>query len=203
MGGSLRKCWNRLWFLAVPLVVLSLAGWVSPVAMAQANATVNGVVKDPSGAAIPNARVELTNVNTAVVRTTTTNSDGAYAFPSVVPGVYTMRASAPGFASVSQPPTTLEVSQTATLDFQLKVGTTTQNVTVTASEGAALEDFDVGTGYSRLHEGSQRSAIERPQLYPVIDDHARVWPTSMSTRIRAGAETGLGHTIGSYRYPGG
>jgi hypothetical protein len=107
--------------------------------MAQANATVNGVVKDPSGAAIPNARVELTNVNTAVVRTTTTNSDGAYAFPSVVPGVYTMRASAPGFASVSQPPTTLEVSQTATLDFQLTVGTTQQNVTVNASEGAALE----------------------------------------------------------------
>ena len=49
MGGSLRKCWNRLWFLAVPLVVLSLAGWVSPVAMAQeATANVNGVVKDPT-----------------------------------------------------------------------------------------------------------------------------------------------------------
>ena len=139
MGGSLRKCWNQLWFLAVPLVVLSLAGWVSPVAMAQANASVNGVVKDPSGAAIPNAQVVLTNVNTAVARTTTTNNDGAYDFPSVVPGDYTMRASATGFASVSQPAITLEVSQTATLDFELKVGTTTQNVTVNAAEGATLE----------------------------------------------------------------
>jgi len=107
--------------------------------MAQANASVNGVVKDPSGAAIPNAQVVLTNVNTAVARTTTTNNDGAYDFPSVVPGDYTMRASATGFASVSQPAITLEVSQTATLDFELKVGTTTQNVTVNAAEGATLE----------------------------------------------------------------
>ena len=97
------------------------------------------VVKDPTGAAIPNARVELTNVGTSVVRTTSTNSDGAYAFPSVVPGVYTMQASATGFSTVTQPATTLEVSQTATFDFQLKVGTAQQNVTVNAAEGATLE----------------------------------------------------------------
>ena len=70
---------------------------------AAGTATINGVVKDPTGAAIPNARVELTNVGTSVVRTTTTNSDGAYAFPSVVPGVYTMQASATGFSAVTQP----------------------------------------------------------------------------------------------------
>ena len=91
------------------------------------------------GAAIPNAQVELTNVGTSVVRTTSTNSDGAYAFPSVVPGVYTMQASATGFSTVTQAQTTLEVSQTATFDFQLKVGTAQQNVTVNAAEGATLE----------------------------------------------------------------
>ena len=54
---------KRLWLLAAPLVLLSLAGWMSPAVMAQqANATINGVVKDPTGAAIPNARVDLTNV---------------------------------------------------------------------------------------------------------------------------------------------
>ena len=84
MGGAIR----RLWFLAVSFLLLSLAGWMSPAAMAQqGTATINGVVKDPTGAAIPNARVELTNVGTSVVRSTSTNSDGAYAFPSVVPGV--------------------------------------------------------------------------------------------------------------------
>ena len=71
MGGAIR----RLWFLAVSFLLLSLAGWISPAAMAQqGTATINGVVKDPTGAAIPNARVELTNVGTSVVRSTSTNS---------------------------------------------------------------------------------------------------------------------------------
>jgi hypothetical protein len=118
-------------------MLLSVAGLISPNAMAQqATANVNGVVKDQSGAAIANAQVELTNVNTGVVRKTATNTDGIYVFPSVVPGTYSMQASAPGFGAVSQPPVTLEVGQTATFDFQLKVGATTSNVTVSAAAPA-------------------------------------------------------------------
>jgi hypothetical protein len=168
--------------------------------MAQANATVNGVVKDPSGAAIPNARVELTNVNTAVVRTTTTNSDGAYAFPSVVPGVYTMRASAPGFASVSQPPTTLEVSQTATLDFQLKVGTTTQNVTVNASEGAALETStsELGTVVSTKEVNDlPLNGRNFTQLLTITAGVANLNVDQNS----GGGGNWAGVSIGSYSYP--
>ena len=44
MGGAIR----RLWFLAASFLLLSLAGWMSPAAMAQqGTATINGVVKDP------------------------------------------------------------------------------------------------------------------------------------------------------------
>lgn len=131
---------NRCWYLAATLMLLTIAGGGFQSAMAQqATAAINGVVKDQTGAAIPNARVDLTNVNTAVVRTTSTNGNGVYAFPSIVPGVYTVQASAAGFTTVKQEETTLEVNQTATFDFQLNVGTTQQNVTVNASEGAALE----------------------------------------------------------------
>jgi hypothetical protein len=201
MGGSLRKSWNRRWHLAVPLVVLSLAGWATPTAIAQlATATVNGVVKDPSGAAIPNARVEITNVNTAVVRTTTTNSDGAYEFPSVVPGVYTMQASATGFSTTSQPAITLEVSQTATLDFQLKVGTTTQNITVNAAEGAALETAtsELGTVVST------REVTDLPlngrnftQLLTITAGVANLNVDQNS----GGGGNWAGNSIGSYSYP--
>ncbi|HZP07086.1 MAG TPA: carboxypeptidase regulatory-like domain-containing protein [Terracidiphilus sp.] len=125
---------NLRWNRGLLVVVLTVAGLISPAAMAQqATANVNGVVKDPSGAAIANAQVELTNVNTGVVRKTTTNPNGLYDFPSVVPGLYSMQASASGFAAVSQPPVTLEVGQTATFDFQLKVGTTSSTVTVNAA----------------------------------------------------------------------
>jgi hypothetical protein len=115
-------------------MLLSVAGLMPLVATAQqATANVNGVVKDPAGAAIANAQIELTNVNTGVVRKTSTTTDGIYNFPSVVPGVYSMQTSAAGFAAVSQPPVTLEVGQTATFDFQLKVGAATSTVTVTAA----------------------------------------------------------------------
>ena len=90
------------------------------------------LVKDQSGAAIANAQVELTSVSTGVVRKTATNTDGIYNFPSVVPGEYSMQASATGFSAVSQPPVTLQVGQTATFDFHLNVGATTSTVTVTA-----------------------------------------------------------------------
>ncbi len=102
----------------------------------QSAANVNGVVKDPSSAAIANAQVELTNVNTGVVRKTTTNSSGIYAFPNVVPGTYGMQASATGFSTVSQPPVTLQVGQTATFDVQMTVGATSSTVTVTAAAPA-------------------------------------------------------------------
>ena len=116
------------------LMLLSIAALTSPAAIAQqATANVTGVVKDQSGAIISNAQVELTNVNTGVVRKTATNSAGIYDFPSVVPGAYSMQATATGFTTVSQPPVTLQVGQTATFDFQLNVGATTSTVTVNAA----------------------------------------------------------------------
>src|ERR1035437_2077728 len=127
----LRKCHVYLGLLAM---LLSVAGLMPLVATAQqATANVNGVVKDPTGAAVANAQIELTNVNTGVVRKTSTTTDGIYNFPSVVPGVYSMQTSAAGFAAVSQPPVTLQVGQTATFDFQLNVGGATSTVTVTAA----------------------------------------------------------------------
>ena len=126
--------WNWRWYRGFLLMLLSVAALMGPAATAQqATANVNGVVKDQSGAAIANAQVELTNVNTGVVRRTATNTDGIYDFPSVVPGLYGMQVSASGFSEVSQPPVTLQVGQTATFDFQLKVGATSSNITVNAA----------------------------------------------------------------------
>ena len=74
-----------------------------PALLAQeATASVNGVVKDQTGAEIPTAQVELQNINTGVARTTTTNNDGVYTFLNVTPGVYMMRVSATGFTEVLQ-----------------------------------------------------------------------------------------------------
>ena len=135
------------------VMLLGISSLLCPAAMAQqATANVNGVVKDPSGAAIANAQVDLTNVNTGVVRKTTTTANGIYAFPSVVPGSYSMQATASGFNTVSQSAVTLQVGQTATFDFQLTVGTTTSTVTVNAAAPALeFSTSELGTVVTPKH----------------------------------------------------
>jgi Carboxypeptidase regulatory-like domain len=133
------------------LVLLSACLLTSSAALAQeASATVNGVVFDPSGAAVPNARISLTNVNTSVVRTTVTNTGGAYAFLDVVPGVYTLQAGASGFSNITQTAVTLVVNQTATFDFHLKLGNAEQTVTVEAAAAAVeASTAELGTVVAR------------------------------------------------------
>src|SRR5258707_10359183 len=93
-------------------------------------AKLSGVVKDSSGAVVPNCKVVLKNVATAVEHTTTTNAAGAYLFLDITPGRYLVSAAAQGFAEQRVPEFTLTVGQAATIDFALGVGSQTTEVTV-------------------------------------------------------------------------
>src|SRR6266567_1622691 len=192
---------NKRWFPTMLLLVVSIGGLVSPAAVAQqATAAINGVVTDQTGAALPNARVDLTNVNTSVVRTTSTNTNGVYAFPSVVPGAYTLKASAPGFTTVTQEETTLQINQTATFDFQLKVGTTQQNVTVTASEGAALETATSELGTVVSTQQVTDLPLNGRNFTQLLTITAGV--ANINRDQSAGGGGGWnGHSIGSFSFP--
>ncbi len=134
MASSANQFSSRYRYLATLLILLGAWVFAPPLARAQqASASVNGVVSDPSGAAVPNAQVVLTNTGTAVARTTTSNTDGAYAFLNVVPGQYGIKATAKGFSALSQTQITLEVNQTASFDFHMKVGEAQTTVTVEAT----------------------------------------------------------------------
>jgi len=94
--------------------------------------TVSGVVTDPSGAVVPGAAVKVTNIQTNVVTTLTTNNVGAYNATSLNPGVYDVQADARGFKTAVVKGITLEVSANRRVDFVLEVGATTQVVEVRA-----------------------------------------------------------------------
>src|SRR5258708_14509112 len=96
-------------------------------------ASVTGIVRDVTGAVIPQARVVLRNVGTSVELTTTSNSAGNYLFLNVNPGPYTLETSVAGFKSARISELTLAVNQTATIDLVLEVGTLDQSVSVEAS----------------------------------------------------------------------
>ncbi|WP_213805090.1 TonB-dependent receptor [Granulicella sp. dw_53] len=100
-------------------------------ALAQATGQISGVVTDPSGGVLANAKVELMSAATAQVRTTTSGSDGAYTLPFVNPGTYQVRVSAPGFSMSLTKSVEVLVNGTTRVDAKLVVGSTSDEVTVT------------------------------------------------------------------------
>ncbi|MGH9402231.1 MAG: TonB-dependent receptor [Terriglobia bacterium] len=97
-------------------------------------ASINGVVRDASGAVIPGAALVLHNLSTGVNFNTSTNNVGEYVLLNIPPGRYALRVSNVGFQASERGNLTLTVNQASTLDFTLRVGSSTQSVNV---QGAA------------------------------------------------------------------
>ncbi|MEZ5352530.1 MAG: carboxypeptidase-like regulatory domain-containing protein [Bryobacteraceae bacterium] len=102
-------------------------------ALAQSSGTIQGVVSDNSGAVIPGASVVVTNVDTGVTNTSTTNAIGFYTVPALNPGRYTVNCTAQGFAPKEFSDLRLEVQQTARVDCGLNVGTVAETIEVSAA----------------------------------------------------------------------
>ncbi len=100
-------------------------------ALAQESGVILGVVKDPSGGTVPNAKVTVTNVDTSASRTVTTGDDGAYRVPALQPGHYSVKVEAQGFRTEIITGLTLNVAEELPSNVTVQVGTATQEVTVT------------------------------------------------------------------------
>ncbi|MBL8219004.1 MAG: TonB-dependent receptor [Bryobacterales bacterium] len=113
---------------------------------AQTLGTVTGEVKDASGAAVAGTAITARNIATNGVRNATTNEEGIYNIPALVPGMYEIKAEHSGFKSATRANIELQVQQTARVDFTLEVGQVTESVEVTSAVPLlATEDATVGT----------------------------------------------------------
>jgi hypothetical protein len=113
--------------------VLCLSFQLVPSALAQSElATVFGRVTDQSGAVVPEAEVEIKNVETGLSVVRATNSDGLYSIPSLHPGHYLISIRKPGFKTVTLTELTLNIQDNVARNFQLQVGSISESMTVTA-----------------------------------------------------------------------
>ncbi|PYU69085.1 MAG: hypothetical protein DMG49_14305 [Acidobacteria bacterium] len=116
------------------------------------NATVTGLVSDPSGAAVSDAVLVFTNLNTNASYSAKTNGDGFYRLTSLLPGTYRANLTKEGFKSVVKDDIQLHVQDEVALNFVLQVGSVSESVTVQAGE-PLLETQS--TSLSQVVEGRQ------------------------------------------------
>src|SRR5580704_11364058 len=132
---------------AVFLVALGIPFFASGQSIT--SGAITGTVTDPSGAAVPNASVTLTNVATNTVQRATTNAGGSYNFAFIAPGPYKIEIGASGFQTTDRTGLSVNAGSPTAVDVQLSVATA--NTAVNVVEAPPLlqtENADVGTNVS-------------------------------------------------------
>jgi hypothetical protein len=116
------------------LLVFALALVCAAPARAQVSgATLSGLITDENGGPVPGAEVVVRNIGTGVARELSTNGDGFYSTPNLIPGNYEVRVTAKGFQTLVQKAITLTVGAQQSLNLTLKVGQLNQTVEVNAA----------------------------------------------------------------------
>src|ERR1700686_3859905 len=110
-----------------------------------AGGAITGTVVDSSGRVIPNASVSITNVATGINRTVTTNEDGLYIAPNLLPASYELMFTAPGFRTDVRSGIELTVGATVSLNMTMQVGGSKETVQVqTEAPDVQLATSDIG-----------------------------------------------------------
>jgi hypothetical protein len=94
---------------------------------------ISGFIRDQSGAAVPNAKIEILNESTGESHTATSDSQGHYTITNLRPAVYSLTAEAQGFKKFTSAHNKLNASTTLSLDANLAIGATSETVQVTAT----------------------------------------------------------------------
>jgi hypothetical protein len=160
--------------------------------------TVTGTIEDPSGLAVPAAKISLVNVTSAYQRTATTNEVGAFTFTSVVPGEYRITIQKDGFKTQERQNLNVTASEILGLGaIRMEIGSTTESVTVT-TEGATVQT--VSSERSGVITSSQvenmvirgRNVLTLLQLMPGITNPGN--PDSLTRGFSPNVQGGRGNT---------
>src|SRR5580704_921810 len=122
---SVTAIFSSLWTILVLILTLPAAVYSQVV-----GGTLSGTVTDPSGAAIANATLSIKNMATGVSTDVTSNSQGIYNAPNLLPGSYEAIVSAAGFETKTLSNIVLAVGVQQVLNFAMKVGSVAERVEI-------------------------------------------------------------------------
>ena len=117
------------WLANLPVTMQTASAQTGAIRTAPNGGTVTGVVKDPSGAVIPNATVTITDENNNT-KDTKTGADGSYTFRALPPGAYSISVTFPGLSQAQGLAVSVDSGQVAHGDVSMKPAEVKQEVTV-------------------------------------------------------------------------
>jgi hypothetical protein len=115
--------------IAAALVALVLA---SPVAAQETRGSIEGIIKDSSGAVLPGVTVEAKGITVGTSATAVTDTSGVYRFPTLAPGRYEVTATLSGFSTAKSEAVNLQLGQVLKVDLSLQMAGVAEAVQVTA-----------------------------------------------------------------------
>jgi hypothetical protein len=164
-------------------IVFALAMFLVPVSLhaQEARGKITGRVTDPNKAALPGATVKVADLARNKIVTLTTNTDGLFDAPYLLPGVYQVVVEASGFKRQIQDGVEVKINETRTLDISVEVGGAQETVTVTA-EAATLNVADGNLGQTIDQQRVAELPLVHGDPYTLIGLSAGVTYTG-STRL--------------------
>jgi hypothetical protein len=157
-----------------------------------------GTVYDPSGAAIPGAKIEATNVGTGVKAATTGNTAGEYQIRNLLIGTYTLTATAANFQTTIQSNVVVQLNTTQTINLTLQVGNTATTVEISS----APPPIETTTSQLQATYSSQE-ILDLPQAAfygpTAIAGIANLSLLNAGVTTQTGAGYGTGPSVGGQR----
>jgi hypothetical protein len=138
--------WSVWKLIRAVSVVLMMTVATGMLAWAQLyTGSITGVVEDPSGAVVPNAKITLIDVDKGFTREAVADATGHYLFRSLPPTNYKISVAATGFTTTVLPQIALNINENASVNVTLKLGVSSETVEVRAgAEALQTQDATVG-----------------------------------------------------------
>lgn len=151
--------------------------------------TINGRVADASAAVLPGVTVTATSPSLIGVQTSVTNESGAYRFPALPPGTYTVTFELPGFTTLRREGIQISIGFTAAVNVELQVASVEESVTVSG------ESPIIDTSVTRVQQNFKKEDLANIPNARDMWSLLAVTPSVSMSRIdvagnRAGTQTG-------------
>src|SRR3954469_11075593 len=162
--------------------------------------TIAGIVKDASGAVVPDANVTVQNTGTGQQRQVKSGSEGEFSVPQLPIGKYQVTATHPGFSKVLVKDTELQVNDRRRVDLTLPVGTAEQVVTVEASN-TRVDTESSAVGAVITGKQVQDMPLNGRSLFSLVMSQPGVSSTGalMSGRVGVGLDSSPGINVNGMR----